>query len=111
LALPNSADLTACKSQISQTKFSPVSCPDAACEGNADGWGERAGAAALTVGLIFCRLFHQGKSRKKTLRARAMPTVGGMEAGKSHRMKIAKIVCRVQTIFLYFWSSNFFIKY
>ena len=51
-------------------------CPDDACVGIADGWGERAGAAALTVGLIFCRLFDQAKSRKKTLRARATPTVG-----------------------------------
>jgi hypothetical protein len=41
-------------------------CPDAACEGNADGWGERDGAAALTVGLIFCAIFHQGKRRKNT---------------------------------------------
>ena len=39
--------------------------PDAACGGFADGWGVRACAAALTVGLIFCQLFHQGKSWKK----------------------------------------------
>ena len=42
-----------------------LSCPDDACGGNADGWGGRDGAAALTVGLIFCRLFDQAKSRKK----------------------------------------------
>jgi hypothetical protein len=35
---------------------------DDACVGLADGWGEHACAAALTVGLIFCTLFHQGKS-------------------------------------------------
>ena len=34
----------------------------AACEGKADGWGERACAAALTVGLIFWILFYQEKS-------------------------------------------------
>jgi len=33
--------------------------------GNGDGWGERARAAALTVGLIFCTLFHQGKSARE----------------------------------------------
>ena len=38
---------------------------DAACGGLSDGLGVRACAVALTVGLIFCRLFHQGKSRKK----------------------------------------------
>ena len=29
------------------------------------GWGERACAVALTVGLIFCTLFDQAKSVKK----------------------------------------------
>ncbi len=57
-ALPNSADLTACKLHIPQTKFSLDTCPDDACEGNADGWGGRDGAVALTVGLIFWFLFH-----------------------------------------------------
>ena len=42
-------------------------CPYDVCVGNADGWGVRACAVALTVGLIFCRLFYQGKSRKKIL--------------------------------------------
>ena len=39
----------------------------AACVGKADGWGVRACAVALTVGLIFWLLFDQAKSnRKKT---------------------------------------------
>jgi len=40
---------------------------DAACGSRADGWGVRACAAALTVGLIFCTLFHQGKSVRKNV--------------------------------------------
>ena len=39
--------------------------PDVACVGIADGWGERASAAALTVGLIFCTLFYPEKSVRK----------------------------------------------
>ncbi len=35
---------------------------DDACGGKADGWGEQACAAALTVGLIFWLLFDQAKS-------------------------------------------------
>ena len=40
-------------------------CHDAACEGNDDGWGERDGAVALTVGLIFCALFYHREKCKK----------------------------------------------
>ena len=40
-------------------------CHVDACGGKADGWGVRACVVALTVGLIFCQLFHQGKSWKK----------------------------------------------
>ena len=36
-----------------------------ACGGKADGWGEQACAAALTVGLIFWLLFDQAKSNRK----------------------------------------------
>jgi hypothetical protein len=36
-----------------------------ACGGHADGWGEHACAAALTVGLIFLLLFDQAKSNRK----------------------------------------------
>ena len=73
LLLPNSADLTACmrlrgrrllhityrpaKYQYHQINHQSL-CPDDACGGLADGWGERACAAALTVGLIFWFLFH-----------------------------------------------------
>ena len=44
-----------------------VFCPDDACEGYADGWGVRACAVALTVGLIFWSLFYQEKSDRRKL--------------------------------------------
>jgi len=50
-----------------RTENSEFLCPDAACEGNADGWGERAGAAALTVGLIFWFLFHHREKEQKNV--------------------------------------------
>ena len=43
-------------------KQRPVLSKGDACVGKADGWGERACAAALTVGLIFWILFYQEKS-------------------------------------------------
>ncbi len=55
--ISHSADLTACKKAIASYHL-PDTCYDDACVGDADGWGERACAVALTVGLIFCRLFH-----------------------------------------------------
>ena len=59
-------------------------CPDDACGGNADGWGVRDGAAALTVGLIFCALFYHREKCKITLRAGATPTeVGRVETGEA----------------------------
>ena len=52
----------------------PARCYDDACGGHADGWGVRACAVALTVGLIFCTLFHQGKSVRKKVGKDLLPT-------------------------------------
>ena len=42
-----------------------LTCHDDACEDKADGWGERAYAAALTVGKDLCTLSIPGKCEEK----------------------------------------------
>ena len=56
-------------------------CHDAACVDRADGWGERASAAALTVGLIFWLLFYQEKSNGK-LAYHSPENIAAHELGK-----------------------------
>lgn len=56
-------------------------CNVATCVDRADGWGERASAAALTVGLIFWLLFYQEKSNGK-LAYHSPENIAAHELGK-----------------------------
>ena len=64
--LPSPADLKACIhwQRVSLWQHRLI---DAACGSRADGWGVRACAVALTVGLIFCTLFDHSEKCEEGL--------------------------------------------
>ena len=83
-------ELYACNALFFQALW-PAYSYDVACGGKADGWGVRACAAALTVGLIFCRLFHQVhiEKLKQTCEITEQKCSCYIE-GKSRKKKVGK---------------------